>query len=100
MRGAPDAHLCRSQRIPATIPIKLVVESKGFKVEHEASTLDLSLRGVRVRTLLSLLPGDTVGIIHRGDSRHAISARVVWTQRVGTDPWSLAGLEFLETLPA
>jgi len=100
MRDAPATRLCRSQRIPATIPIRLVVESEGFKVEHDASTVDLSLRGVRVRTLLSLFPGETVGIIPRGDSRHAISARVVWTRHVGTDPRSLAGLEFQETLPA
>jgi len=40
-----------------------------------------------------------VGIIAGGDSRHTIPARVVWAQRAGADLWSLAGLEFLETLP-
>jgi hypothetical protein len=100
MRDPPSADLRRSQRIPATIPIRLVVESEGFKVEHEASTIDLSLRGVKVRTRVVLLPGETVGIVTKRDIRHAISARVVWAQRAGTDLWSLAGLEFLETLPA
>ena len=100
MRGAPATHLCRSQRIPATISIRLVEESEGFKVEHEAPTVDISVQGVRVRTPLVLLPGDTVGVIPRGDSRQAIPARVVWTQRVRTDQGSLAGLEFLETPPA
>jgi len=100
MRAVPPGDLRQSQRIPATISIRLVVESEDFKVEHEASTIDLSLRGVKVQTPFALLPGETVGIITRGDSRHAISARVVWVQRVGTSLWSFAGLEFLETLPA
>ncbi len=100
MRAVAPADLCRSQRIPATIPIRLVVESGGFKVEHGASTVDLSLHGVKVRARLALLPGETVGIITRGDSRNAISARVVWAQHAGADLWHVAGLEFLEILPA
>jgi hypothetical protein len=68
-------------------------------VEHEAFTIDLSPQGAKVRTALVLLPGEAVGIITGGDSQHAIAARVVWTKRVGTDSWSLAGLEFVETLP-
>ena len=100
MRNAPATDLCRSQRTPAAIPIRLVVESEGFRVEHEASTVDLSVQGVKVRAPLGLFPGETVGIIARRDSRHVISARVVWVQRVEADRWSLAGLEFLEALPA
>ena len=97
---APADDLGRSPRTPATIPIKLVEESEGFRVEHEASTVDLSVGGIKVRAALALLPGETVGIIARRDSRHTIPARVVWAQRAGADLWSLAGLEFLETLPA
>ena len=100
MRNAPATDFCRSQRIPATVPIRLVVVSDDFSIEREASTVDVSIRGVRVRTPLALLPGDTVGIIPIGVPRHAIPARVVWTQRARTDQWSLAGLEFLETVPA
>jgi len=66
-------------------------------VENEGSTVDLSLGGVRVRTCVPLFPGETVGIITKGDSGHVISARVVWAQRAGADLWTLAGLEFLET---
>ena len=99
MRDAPAADPCRAPRIPATIPIRLVVEYEGVRFEAEASTVDLSVQGVRVRTSLALLPGGKVGVIPREDYRHAIPARVVWTQRAGTDQWSLAGLEFLETVP-
>jgi len=99
MGNAPATDLGRSQRIPATIPIRLVVESQGLRLEQEASTIDLSLRGLRVRTPLALLPGQTVRVIARGDYLHTIPARVVWVQRAEADPWALAGLEFLETLP-
>ena len=100
MRAVPPADLRRSQRIPATIPIRLMVESEGFKVEHETSTIDLSLEGLKVRTPFVLLPGETVGIVTKGDVRHAISAQVVWVWCAGTDLRPLAGLEFLEIRPA
>jgi hypothetical protein len=97
---APADDLDRSPRTPATIPIRLVVESEDFRVEHDASTVDLSVGGIKVRLPLALLPGETVGIIARGNSRQTIPARVIWAQRAGADLWFLAGLEFLETLPA
>jgi len=100
MRAVPPADLRQSQRIPATIPISLVVESENFKVEHEASTLDFSLGGAKVRTPVALVRGETVGIITRGDSRHAISTRVVWVRPLGADLSFLAGLVFLDTLAA
>ena len=95
MRDDVGTELCRSERIPARIPIRLVVVSDDFSVEREASTVDVSGRGVRVRTPLALLPGDTVGVISCGAYRRAIPARVVWTQHAGTDQWSVAGLEYL-----
>jgi hypothetical protein len=82
------------------IPVSRLVESEDFKLEHHASTIDLSVQGMRARIPLPLLPGETVGIITIGDCRHAISTRVVWMHRAGSDLWSFAGLAFLETLPA
>ena len=76
------------------------MEYKGVRLEAQASTIDVSAQGVRVRTPFALLPGNNVGVIPRADSRHAIAARVVWTQLARADQWSAAGLEFLETLPA
>ena len=60
MRDAPATVLCRSPRISATIPIRLVVAYESVKVEAEDSTVDLSVQGLRVRTPLGLLPGDKV----------------------------------------
>ena len=100
MRDVPPADLRKSERIPATIPIILLVESEGFKIEHQGSTIDLSVGGLRIRAPLALAPGETVGIITQGDSRHAISTRVVWARSLDADLWSLAGLTYLDTLPA
>lgn len=100
MPAVPPVDLRQSERIRATIPIRLLVEFENFRVEHDASTLDLSVGGARIRAPLALATGETVGIITQGDSRHAISAHVVWAKRVGTDIWSVAGLEFLDTMPA
>jgi len=99
MEAVPHTDLRQSQRIPATISIRLLRQSEGCEVGHEAFTIDLSPEGAKVRTFLGLLPGETVGIIVGGDSQHAIAARVVWTKRVGSDSWSLAGLEFVDALP-
>jgi len=99
MVAVPQTDLRQSQRIPAIISIRLLLQSEGCKVEHEASTIDLSPEGAKVRTPLGLLPGETLGILAGGDSQHAIAARVVWAKRVGSESWSLAGLEFVEVLP-
>ncbi len=99
MEAVPHTDLRQSQRIPATISIRLLLQSEGCNVEHEAFTIDLSPQGAKVRTPRELVPGETVGIIAGGDSEHAIAARVVWAKRVTSDSWSLAGLEFVEVLP-
>jgi hypothetical protein len=99
MPSVSSAHLRRSRRILGTIPISLSVEWEDPKTEHDAYTVDLSRRGVRVRTTFVLSPGEMVGIVPWGDSGPAIPTRVVWVQRPGSGRGSLAGLEFLDTLP-
>jgi hypothetical protein len=98
MQTVPSADLRRSQREVATIPVSLVVRSEARKVDNEAYTIDISLRGVCVRTALELVPGEQVGVVPKGEFPHAIPARVVWV-RGEADFWSVAGLEFLQTLP-
>jgi hypothetical protein len=100
MQPVSSAHLRRSQRLSATIPISLLVEREDPKTEHDAYTVDLSRKGVRVRTTFVLFPGEMVGIVPWGDPGQAIPTRVVWVRRPGSGRGSLAGLEFLETLPA
>jgi len=98
MQPVSSAHLRRSQRVSATIPISLWVESEESKTEHDAYTVDLSRHGVRIRTALALYPGEMLGVVPTGDSGRAIPARVVWVHRAESGQGALAGLEFLETL--
>jgi len=97
VQPASSAHLRRSQRVSATIPISLSMEWDDAKTEHDANTVDLSGKGMRVRSTFLLCPGEIVGIVPSGDSGEAIPCRVVWVERGCT---SLAGLEFLDPLPA
>lgn len=88
----------RLQRVSATIPIGLLLEGEDSRTEHDAYTVDISRRGVRVRTAFALFPGQMVGIVPSGDSGQAMPSRVVWVER--SSAWSLAGLEFLDALLA
>jgi hypothetical protein len=105
MQIIPFANLRRSQREATTISVTLVVPSEGSKVDHEAHTIDISVQGVRVRTALELFPGEQVGVVTKGEFPHVsptamvwIPTRVVWV-RGESGLWSIAGLEFLQTLP-
>ena len=76
--------------------IRLVLDPKRFKADNSAVALDVSLSGARVRTNLTLVPGDWVGFIPKGDFPHAIPARVVWAREDEYSHWTFAGLEFIE----
>ena len=69
------------------------------KTEHDAYTVDISSKGARIRTVFVLSPGQMVGIVLAGDSRGAMTSRVVWVERSSV-VGSLAGLEFLDTMQA
>jgi hypothetical protein len=92
-----STHLRRSPRLSATIPISLSMKWQDSKTEHDAYTVDLSFKGIRVRSTFERFPGEIVGVAPWGDSGETIPYRVVWVQR-GRAP--LAGLECLDTLPA
>jgi hypothetical protein len=85
----------RSERRPATIPIRLVLEPEKFKADNSAITTDISTDGVGVRTTLGLVPGEWVGYIAKGKFPHAIPSRVVWAREDEYSHWMFAGLEFL-----
>jgi len=90
----------RWERESATISIKLVLKAERFKADNSATTIDLSLRGMRVQTNLTLVPGEWVGIVAKGEFPHAIPARVVWSRVDDFSQWTIAGLEFLQTVDA
>jgi hypothetical protein len=88
----------RWERRPAAIPVSLVLKADRFKSDDSASTVDISLRGARVRTKLALVPGEWVGLVPKGEFPHAIPTRVVWVQEYESGEWIFAGLEFLNAL--
>jgi hypothetical protein len=71
------------------------LRAEDFKVDDDATTVDISLRGVGVRTALALVPGEWVGVVAKGEFPHAIPTRVVWVREEESGFWTLAGLEFL-----
>jgi hypothetical protein len=87
----------RWERDPANVPIKLVLKAESFKSDNSAITIDLSVRGMQVRTNLALVPGEWVGVVPKGGFPHAIPARVVWAREDESSHWTFAGIEFLQT---
>ncbi len=90
----------RSERISVGIPLKLLVESQGRKVEQDARTVDFSQLGVRVQSRAVLTPGQTVEIIPNEEPRYLLPSRVVWVGKAGSQRYTQAGLEFLCPLPS
>jgi hypothetical protein len=87
----------RWEREPAHIPIKLVLKAERFKADNSATTVDVSLRGMKVQTNLTLIPGEWVGVVPKGGFPQAIPARVVWAREDEVSHWVFAGIEFLQT---
>ena len=56
----------RWERQPATIPIGLVLKANHFKADDSAIAVDISPHGARVRTKLTLVPGEWVGVVPKG----------------------------------
>ena len=100
MQTIISSNVRRWERESAKIPIKLVLKAESFKADNSATTIDLSLRGMRVQTSLTLVPGEWVGIVAKGEFPHAIPARVVWAREDDFSHWTIAGLEFLQTVDA
>jgi hypothetical protein len=100
MQTPTPSKVQRWERVPATIPVKLVLRAENFKSDPWANTLDLSLQGMKVQTSLFLVPGEWVGIVAKGEFPHAIPARVVWAHEDESNNWTVAGLEFIQTVDA
>jgi hypothetical protein len=83
----------RTERRTGVIPVTLHIESKGRKYQQVASTLDVSERGLRILTVTSLMPGQTLAVYSQGALLG--NCRVVWVAGAGSDRPSEAGLEIL-----
>jgi hypothetical protein len=94
--GGPER---RSPRVPAKISLRLLLEGENSPVGHSAHTVDLSDRGLRIRTTSALSAGQIVQIVAWGDGGRPMPSRVVWVQQTPSGE-SLAGIEFQSASPA
>ena len=90
----------RSDRIYVRLPVTLLVDSETEKIAQDAFTVDFSQLGVRVRTDLSLSPGQAVEVFPNRGLKHPIPSRVIWVGGQRTLQECEAGLEFLKPLVA
>lgn len=108
MQTTTPANLRRWERQPATVPIGLAMKTdtgltlkaNHYKTDDSALTVDISLHGVRVRTVLALVPGEWVGVVPKGEFPYAVQARVVWIREDESTHRTYAGIELLGTLGA
>ena len=56
----------RWERRPVTIPISLVLKAHNSKAYDSAMTVDISQHGAKVRTKLTLVSGERVGVVLKG----------------------------------
>lgn len=88
----------RSPRVPASISIRLLLDGDS-PPGHSAHTVDLSDRGLRIRTASELNQGQIIRIDAWGGNGRPMPSRVVWVQRT-PEGESVAGLEFLAAAQA
>ena len=100
MEAKPAANQRQWEREPAAVPVSLVLSAENFKSDPAATTVDISLSGVGVRTKLFLIPGEWVGIVPKGQFPHAIPARVAWAREDESNNATVAGLTFIHKMEA
>jgi hypothetical protein len=86
----------RREREQATIPVGLVSKGGEVGADGGASTVNISLSGLRVRTKLPLVPKQTVGIVIDGQFSWTVQGRVVWVLEDAATPWKTAGIKFVQ----
>jgi PilZ domain len=84
----------RSARVPAKLSIRLLLNGEDASPGRSAHTVDLSDRGLRIRTGSSLSAGATIRIDSWGEDGRPMPSRVVWVQQSATGEF-VAGVEFL-----
>ncbi len=84
----------RWERQKTSIPISLVLEAAPLNADDSASAVDVSVRGLGVRTKLALVRGEWVTVVAKGKKPRSIPAIVVWVKKDESSQTTLAGLEF------
>jgi PilZ domain len=84
----------RSNRIYVHVPVTIVVDSQGARVTYEATTVDLSTLGMRVRLNVAMVPGEHVDLILAGRSQKPFPSEVVWAAEAAPEQGREIGLVF------
>ena len=91
-----DQNFRRDKRVEFTTHAALVMGAGDNTCTEEASTIDLSESGVRLRLSTQVVPGQIVDLFL---SKRPEPCRVVWTTSMEETKELIAGLEFLCPLP-
>jgi len=81
-------------RIPAERRLMVLFDFAGRGAAREASTVDLSRAGARIRTDIELTPGQSVDLLAK-NSVNTVPSQVVWVGNTGPDQFREIGLQFL-----
>jgi hypothetical protein len=85
----------RSDRVATNRQMDLLFESRHVEArQQKISVVDMSLLGVRIRTIGVLVPGQKTTLIPTEHSIHNYPCRVVWVRSLSSQMYSEAGLEF------
>ena len=85
----------RTERKVAKIAIVVFVDKETDREGSDAVTVDVSVRGARIQSDLTLTPGQMVEVVPVNGS-DPVAARVVWVGKPASELQGQAGLEFLE----
>jgi hypothetical protein len=100
MEIGPHSDRRSFKRTPTIMPVTLLVETPGSRLDFDAVVVESSQQGIRVRVDTALTPGATVWVIPNTSSGYNERCRVVWIGKAGTDNEGEAGLEFVNPIPA
>ena len=84
----------RYPRMPVKRHLMVLFDFAGRGAAREASTVDLSRTGTRIRTDIELTPGQPVDLLAK-NSVNTVPSQVVWVGNTGPDRVCEIGLQFL-----
>jgi hypothetical protein len=91
-----DQDFRRDKRVSFTLRAPLATDTTTGRPIEEASTIDLSGSGLRVRLSGPISPGQIVEVFL---NKRPERCRVVWTTAARTNKEFIVGLEFVSPLP-
>ena len=89
----PDLRLW--EREPTAIHVSLILNADKLRSDTFTATINISLSGMGIRTMLALVPKQDVAIVITGQFSRTIPARVVWVREDNSSNLMLVGLKFL-----